>query len=195
MISSKQLNENEINDHKIDFYSRSIGAITIILIILVPVIFYPYLVRVFNPPKELIFEALTIIALAFWLCRLIAKGNERFYKNPINLPILLFMLIGIISLIWSDSPFVTLQELPLFLAGPLLFFIIINNIINQEQANRIVTAIITIGSLMGIYGFLQYQGIDFSFWQSNIGRQQVFGLFGNVNYFAEYIMIPLTIAL
>ncbi|MDD2353724.1 MAG: O-antigen ligase family protein, partial [Atribacterota bacterium] len=96
--------------------------------------------------------------------------------------------------IWSDNPYITLQELPLFLAGPLLFFIIINNIIKQEQVKRIVAVIITIGSLMGIYGYLQYQGIDFSLWQSNIGRQKVFGLFGNVNYFAEYIIIPLTLS-
>jgi O-antigen ligase/Flp pilus assembly protein TadD len=185
---------NEINNQKIDFYSETIEFIAIILVILVPVIFYPYLVRIFNPPKELVFESLTLISLAFWLCFLIAKWNIRFYRNIVNLPILLFILIGILSLIWSDNPYITLQELPLFLAGPLLFFIIVNNIMNQEQVNRIITGIISIGSLMGIYGFLQYQGIDFSFWQSNIGRQQVFGLFGNVNYFAEYVIIPLTIA-
>jgi len=40
---------------------------------------------------------------------------------------------------------------------------------------------------------LQYNGIDFSFWTGNIGRQNVFGLFGNVNYFAEYLIIPLAI--
>ncbi len=194
MISGKKTNFSEISIQKNDFYSESIEAITIFLVILLPLVFYPYLVRVFNPPKELVFEVLTVIALGFWLCRLIVRGNVRLNKNSINLPVLLFMLIGTLSLIWSDNPYITLQELPLFLAGPLLFFIIINNIIKQEQVKRIIAGIITIGSLMGIYGFLQYQGIDFSFWQSNIGRQQVFGLFGNVNYFAEYIIIPLTLA-
>jgi len=51
-----------------------------------------------------------------------------------------------------------------------------------------------VGGLFGIYGILQYSGIDFSFWIRNIGRQQVFGLFGNVNFFAEYLIIPLPIA-
>jgi O-antigen ligase len=51
------------------------------------------------------------------------------------------------------------------------------------------------GGLFGIYGILQYNGIDFSFWIKNLGRQKVFGLFGNVNYFAEYLIIPLPIAI
>ena len=48
---------------------------------------------------------------------------------------------------------------------------------------------------MGVYGVLQYFGIDFSFWKANYGRNKVFGLFGNVNYFAEYIIIPLAISI
>jgi len=51
-----------------------------------------------------------------------------------------------------------------------------------------------IGGLFGIYGILQYFGIDFSFWEGNFGRQKVSGLFGNVNYFAEYLIIPLAVA-
>ncbi|GAG72019.1 unnamed protein product, partial [marine sediment metagenome] len=53
--------------------------------------------------------------------------------------------------------------------------------------------LLIIGGLFGIYGIFQYKGIDFSFWLRNIGRQQVFGLFGNVNYFAEYLIVPLPI--
>jgi len=188
------LNKSEYNYQNKNIYSLLIEVITIILMISIPVLFYPYLVRNFNPPKTLFFEILTITALAIWLIRMITKEENRLVKTPDNLPVLLFMILGIISLTWSDSPFVTLQELPLFLAGPLLFFIIVNNIIDYKQVYRIVATVIIVGSLMGIYGFLQYQGIDFAFWSKNVGRQQVFGLFGNVNYFAEYIIVPLTIA-
>jgi O-antigen ligase len=193
MISGKIITQNEINNYEVDFYSRSIEIITIILVIFVPAIFYPYLVKPFNPPKEILLEGFTIIALAFWLCRLIIKGKIQLIKSPVNLPNFLFILIGLFSLAWSDNPYITLLELPLFLAGPILYFVIINNIIDQKQVYRVLAAIIITGSLIGIYGFLQYQGIDFVFWSKNVGRQQVFGLFGNVNYFAEYIIIPLTI--
>jgi hypothetical protein len=44
-------------------------------------------------------------------------------------------------------------------------------------------------------GILQYFGIDFRFWKGNIGRQKVMGLFGNVNYFAEYLILPLSLTI
>lgn len=89
---------------------------------------------------------------------------------------------------------ISLKELALFLAGPLLYFIVTNNINDEKQINYIINVLLIIGSLFGIYGILQYNGIDFSFWTHNIGRQKVFGLFGNVNYFAEYLIVPLPLA-
>ena len=104
------------------------------------------------------------------------------------------MVICPLSLLWSNSSMVSFLELPLFLAGPILYFIIANNIKSEHQVNRLLTALLIISSLLGIYGIFQYNGIDFSFWEANIGRQQVFGLFGNVNYFAEYLIVPLSLA-
>jgi len=86
-------------------------------------------------------------------------------------------------------------ELPLFLVGPILCFIIANNIKGEHQINRLLTALLIISSILGIYGIFQYQGIDFAFWKANVGRNQVFGLFGNVNYFAEYMIVPLPLAI
>ncbi|GAI93201.1 unnamed protein product, partial [marine sediment metagenome] len=92
-----------------------------------------------------------------------------------------------------DSLTVSIKELPLFLMGPCLYFIIVNNLNYSKHVDQILTAIFIIGGLFGIYGILQYFGIDFSFWEGNFGRQKVSGLFGNVNYFAEYLIIPLPI--
>jgi len=47
---------------------------------------------------------------------------------------------------------------------------------------------------LGIYGIFQYNNIDFSFWVPITGRAKVFGLFGNVGYFAGYIILPLSLA-
>jgi O-antigen ligase/Tfp pilus assembly protein PilF len=70
-----------------------------------------------------------------------------------------------------------------------------NNVHEEHQINRLLTTLIIISSLLSIYGIFQYNGIDFSFWKANVGRNQVFGLFGNVNYFAEYMIVPLPLAI
>ncbi len=193
-MTLENINPRNVNIQKNNFYSRAIEITTIILTVLIPVMFYPYLIRIFNPPKELLYELLVLICLALWGFRLTDEGKLQFITTPLNLPVLGFILICILSLLWSVSPSQSLLELPLFLAGLVLFFVLVNNIESQEQVHHILAAVLIVGSVLGIYGILQYLGIDFAFWKANIGRNQVFGLFGNVNYFAEYLIIPLTVA-
>ena len=188
-------NKISISRNSDPFYTNAIEATIIILIISTPLVFYPYLVRIFNPPKELAFSILVIIGLMLWKLKMVSEEEVKIARNPLNLPILAFMVICPLSLLWSDSPMVSRLELPLFLAGPILYFIVVNNIHKEHQINRLLATLLIISSLLGIYGIFQYNGIDFAFWKANIGRQQVFGLFGNVNYFAEYLIVPLPLAI
>ena len=176
-------------------YTKSIEAVIIVMIVLVPAIFYPRVIDIFDPIKTLTFSLLVIVGLMLWGFNALKKEEFKIISNPLNIPILSFIIFCVLSLIWSNSPFISLKELPLFLAGPLLYFIVVNNINNERQINRIISAILIMGGLFGIYGILQYNGIDFSFWIGNYGRGKVFGLFGNAGYFAEYLILPLSIAI
>jgi len=191
------MNKEKINvsnpNHSL--WTSAIETAIIALIILTPLVFYPYLVRIFNPPKELAFNILVIIGLMLWKLKMVNKEEVKITRTTLNLPVLAFMVICVLSLFWSNSSMVSLLELPLFLAGPILYFIVANNIRDEHQINRLLTTLLIISSLLGIYGIFQYNGIDFPFWKANVGRNQVFGLFGNVNYFAEYMIVPLPLAI
>lgn len=186
--------ELTLSKYNQSIWTKAIEITIIALIILVSLAFYPYIIDIFNPAKALIFEILVILGIMFWCFKILNREKLKFNFTPLDFPILSFMAICIFSLFWSNSPFISLKELPLFLAGPLLYFIIINNIYTERQINRILSVIIIVGGLFGIYGILQYNGIDFPFWIGNYGRGKVFGLFGNVGYFAEYLILPLPIA-
>ena len=179
-MEQKEINLPKVSDEK-SIWTNAIEVTIIALIILTPLVFYPYLVRIFNPPKELVFNILVIVGLMFWKLKMVNKEEVKITHTPLNLPVLAFMVICTLSLLWSNSPMVSLLELPLFLAGPILYFIVVNNIKDDDQINRLLTPLLIISSLLGIYGIFQYNGIDFSFWKANVGRNQVFGLFGNVN--------------
>ena len=176
-------------------WTNAIEAVIIAMIVLIPTIFYPRVINIFDPIKTLTFSLLVIVGLMLWGFNILKKEELKIISNPLNIPVLSFIIICVLSLIWSNNPFISLKELPLFLAGPLLYFIIVNDIYNERQINRIISAILIMGGLFGIYGILQYNGIDFSFWIGNYGRGKVFGLFGNVGYFAEYLILPLPIAI
>jgi len=186
--------ETTLPKYNKSFFTNAIEASVIALVVLVPIVFYPYCKTVFIPAKELIAEILVILGLMFWGFKVLGQEKAKLTSSTLNFPILSFITICLLSLIWSNSFFVSLKELPLFLAGPLLYFVITNNISDKRQIRRILNILVIVGSLFGVYGILQYNGIDFAFWTGNIRRQQVFGLFGNVNYFAEYLIIPLPIA-
>jgi len=187
--------ETALPKYNLSFFTNAIEATIIALVVLIPIAFYPRCVTVFLPAKEMLTELLILLALMFWGFKIVQRGELKIIHEPLNFPILSFISICILSLAWSNSPMVSLKELPLFLVGPLLYFIVTNNIRYEQQINRTLTIMITVGSLFGIYGILQYNGIDFTFWTGNIGRQNVFGLFGNVNFFAEYLIIPLAITI
>jgi len=173
----------------------AVEATIIAAIILIPTAFYFRNVNIFLTMKEFLLGIFIILGLAFWALKLVDRGRFELIASPLNFSLIAFMFISTLSIFWSNSPMVSLKELSMFLPGPLLYFIVINNIKNDKQINRILISIIILGSLFGLYGILQYRGIDFYFWTGNVGRQLVFGLFGNVNFFAEYLIIPLSIAI
>jgi len=193
IIKVEQKEINLSNPNK-SFWTNAIEASIIALVVLLPIAFYPWCITVFSPAKEMIAEVLIVLGLMFWGLKMISREEIKFTSTPLNFPTLSFIAICVLSLIWSNSFFISLKELPLFLAGPLLYFVITNSINDERQINRILDILLLVGGLFGIYGIFQYNGIDFSFWAQNIGRQQVFGLFGNVNFFAEYLIVPLPIA-
>jgi O-antigen ligase len=176
-------------------WDEGIFIILILVIIILPVIFYPYCMSVFLPIKELSLQILVVFALTLWMLRIITFNKLEWDTADLHKPIFLYLIIGSLSLTWSVNIYSSILNLPLFLAGPALYFIVSNTIKEQNKIEKLLLVIMILGTIMGTYGILQYFGIDFEFWSGNIGRKQIFGLFGNVNYFAEYLIFPLSLTI
>jgi len=184
-----------INDRKSSEWDEGIFYILTGIIIIIPVIFFPYSIPKFGPIKELLFQLLVLFGLTMWMLKIISKDSIGWRANNLDIPVFLFLLLGCLSLIWTTNIYNSILFIPLFIAGPILFYIITNSIQKQKTIDILILTIIIVGLAMGIYGILQYLGIDFEFWEGNVGRQRVMGLFGNVNYFAEYIILPLSLTI
>lgn len=180
---------------KSSIWDEGIFVILIMMVILVPVVFYPYSIPVFAPAKDLVFQLLSLFGFVLLILKYINTRNPVWTKSALDKPILIYLLFGFLSLIWSVNIYNSILALPLFLVGPILYFIITKSINKQKKIEILLRIIIVVGTCMGAYGILQYLGIDFEFWVGNLDRRQVFGLFGNVNYFAEYIILPLSLTI
>ena len=191
-MSRKKIN---LSNQPSSFYTKAIEVTIIGLIIIVPIALHPQCFNFYTPAKEFAYEILIIIGLMFWTLKMINREEIKFTPTPLNLPVISFIAICTLSLFWSDTFFTSLKELPLFLSGSLLYFVIVNNIRGEKQINRIIGAVTIVAAVLGIYGIFQYNGIDFYFIINSIAGQRVYGLFGNAGYFAGYIILPLSLAI
>lgn len=176
-------------------WDKIIIIILAVLAIILPLIFFDYSVPAFTPIKDLSLQILSLLGLTAWILRMVATENISWESNSLDKPLFLYLLWGCLSLIWSINVYNSILSLPSFLTGPIIFFIINNSIREQKHIDRLVIIIIIIGLCLGIYGIMQYYGIDFRVWKRDIGRQKVMGTFGNVNYFAEYLILPLSLTI
>jgi len=191
-MSRKKIN---LSNHPGSFYTKAIEITIIALAVLVPIAFHPWCINFYTPAKEFAYEVLIITGLMFWALKMVGKEEIKFTLTSLNLPVISFIAICLLSLAWSDTFFTSLKELPLFLSGPLLYFVIVNNIRGEKQINRIIGAVTIVAAVLGIYGIFQYNGIDFYFITNSLAGQRVSGLFGNPGYFAGYIILPLSLAI
>jgi O-antigen ligase/Tfp pilus assembly protein PilF len=184
-----------INKKKSSDWDEGIFIILAVMIILIPVVFYPYCIPVFDTAKNLVFQLLALVAFVLLTLKFIAAERLPRIKTSSDIPILIYLFFGSLSLIWSINIYHSIMALPLFLAGPVIYFVASKSLKEQKKIDLLFVVIISVGTGMGAYGILQYLGVDFEFWAGNVGRGQVFGLFGNVNYFAEYIILPLALTI
>jgi len=184
-----------LNQSKSSEWYEGIFYILIAIVILIPLVLYPYCIPVFVPIKELLLQILVLLALTLWKLKIVTSNKLDWQTTSLDKPVILYLILGFLSLIWSVNIYNSIMTLPIFLVGPVLYFIVSNSMYEQKKIERLLLIVIILGTIMGAYGILQYMGIDFTFWGGNIGRGQVFGLFGNVNYFAEYLILPLALVI
>ena len=85
------------------FWTNAVEVSIIVLAILVPLAFYPYLTRIFNPAKELVFEFLVIIGLMFWALRMVSQEKIKFIRSPLDFLVIAFMAICTFSFLYCNK--------------------------------------------------------------------------------------------
>lgn len=104
---------------------------------------------------------ITLFMLTFWLIKMTALGNFKLVRTPLDLPILLFLGIAVITTLTSIYPYVSKGELYKIINYVLLYYLIVNNIKDKGQIKRIVILVVIVGTSLAIYGLYNYlNGIE-----------------------------------
>ena len=163
-----------------------------------------YLVRfeVFGVPTTLLEILIYVSAIFSLILKFTSKDssstlkmtNKSSSKNILTwkiwLPIVLFIIAGIISIVISPDKRVALGQFKGFILDPILFFwVIFANIKNEKEINSMLYSFVASGIYVSIFAIWQ------KFSSQLTADNRIVGLFGySPNYLAFY-MVPLTLVL
>jgi len=144
---------------KKQFYKKNILSCLKILILFI-ILFVNKQVYTFRVNQEMILKLFIIIILTLLIIKYLETKEISWYRNRLNLPISLFVLMMSISLLRVKVLSVGLRDYEIFISYFLLYFLIINNVDKKEQFDSFIKLFYLTSFLVSLYTLMQYYGFD-----------------------------------
>lgn len=177
-----------------------IVGLLITTVVAIPLFFDIRLYSVFDLSKVMALYLLTIAILVVWSIARVFKHGFKFSHTAIDIPILVYIFIFIISSIISINPIMSLfgtykrfEGLTATLCYILIFYTTVNFITTQKRLYLLVISIVAGATVSSLYGIAQHLGFDIFKWSSFEARR-VFSTFGNPVFFSAYLVMTLPVA-
>src|SRR3989344_2097457 len=137
----------------IDILSTVIISITVFLL---PVFFLTNTTEIFTLPKQFLVILASAILLIVWGLKIIIERRVVLNGNPLNLPLVIFGAISLISAILSRNRFDSLiQTVPVVFAI-ILFFHIVNFVRDRKNFSIILSALVLGAAVSSLITVLYY---------------------------------------
>jgi len=187
-------------NHIMNYFDKLIMGLLIASVVIVPLFFDIRLYSVFDLSKVMALYLLTIAILVVWSIVFAFKHDFKFTHTALDIPILAYIFIFIVSSIISINPIMSLfgtykrfEGLTATLCYILIFYTTVNFITTQKRLYLLIIAIVAGATVSSIYGIAQHLGFDIFKWSSFEARR-VFSTFGNPVFFSAYLVMTLPLA-
>lgn len=155
-------------------------ALVLAIIVLVPLVTTP-LGGAYRNVDALAVEGFTILLLCALLWRVKWNINHEtvktFFRTGANLPILLFVGLGLVSWIWSANRTFSAQETMRLASGVILYLVVAYQFRRSEYLSKLVDALLFVSIAVSLYGFVQYSQAAHNFAVGPFGDHQLYGSF------------------
>lgn len=158
---AKKLEENT--------FSQPLVLVLAIALALLQLVMYPFMADIYALPKATFLSIATLL-LVFLYYRY-AVTAERFilYRSPLDIPVLFFVVTGILTLVVSDQPLLGLigkyrryEGLPALLSFAAIYFVATQSIRDEKSFERLLKALAAGLVPILLYGIAQASGYDFA---------------------------------
>ncbi len=131
---------------------------------LLPLFFTPLTSEYYDTAKFLLISLSVLVMLMIWGVRLITENRLVLVKTPLDLLMLLYLLVVVISTIFSSSPYNSLYGLLPKVQGGLLsqvaivllYFMVVSNVKTAKQTITTLQLLTISGLVMSIVSLLSY---------------------------------------
>lgn len=129
-----------------------------------------------------------IIPIILWITKMVIEKRPLFIKTPLDVPILLFLLTAVISILTAVDPRYTIKVIKSDLLEPfLLFYLVLNNIKREDQAKTLFLFLCIGAGVMTVYGIYDFFMKGGSLIDHNPFR--AISLHTDFQYFGTYLII------
>lgn len=154
------------------------NAVIAILLFLFPIFFLPITTDFFIIPKQILVIFAACLLLLLWGVRIVVERKIVVNMNPLNLPVLFFMGIILVSALLSPSRIDSLIQTVPAVAAILFFIIIVNNVRDRRYFSFILSAYL-LGAALSVVLTLAYY-FKIYFLPIPAIQSQFFNSFGSV---------------
>lgn len=147
------------------------------------------IVAFFIPLWEAMIYVGILLVLIGWIYRLVKKKSKGSFRTPLDLPIIIFAIIGFISTFNSLIPKQSLMAIPIFVVGIFLsYHLVLGNITDKKFLKKFILAMILGGTITACLGIFQHL-----IW----GVERSYATLIHINTLAGYLtlMIPIVFSL
>src|SRR3990167_5741149 len=183
----------------------------IALFFITPLLLTPFNYELFEFNKMLAVYAFSAVITGSWLIKMVANKKIIFSRTPLDIPLLLFLLILLLSTLFSIDRHVSIWGyysrfnggLTSIISYLLLYFAFVSNFPKEKILPLLKVTLIS-ATIVAIYGFLEHVGISLSCviiagkfgvdcWVQDV-QNRVFATLGQPNWLAAYLAILIPIA-
>lgn len=166
------------------FYKKALLINLKLLVLFISLFVYRYIYE-FRINQEMILKLFILILIIFWIIKLLSAEGVTWKKNKLNLPIYFFIIILSFSLMISNSIRVSFEDYIIFISYIILYFIVVNVIIQKNEFDSFIKIFFITSFLVSIYALIQYYGLDPYFTEIN----EITSTIGQKNWISNYLAI------
>lgn len=162
----------------------------ILLVILLPLFYFPNLINLYRLPKEALLAFLTAVLSWLWVLNAMRQGDHKPSNFPLFIPFLLYLLFSGLSLLNAVNLYEGVRHLLNLSVGIALFWITANHA-DRESAPFLLRWVAITGAIVSSVGIFQMWGGEVPTLEQ-IARPSA--TFGNKNMAAQYVLFVIPVA-